>query len=141
VSGSSHDRAACSLCWHAAEFGWWGPDIRGSHCRDCGDNWTGTAAAHCTGCHRTFGGSSTADRAGCPNCATDLELTDRGLSRTDDHRGRVWRQPPPPMRADANTESRTEPSQTDHPAMPRELLEWVEERTRPEQSSTDLFGE
>jgi hypothetical protein len=48
VVGSSQDRAACSLCCHAAEFGWWGLGVRGTHCRGCGDSWTGTCGgSHC----------------------------------------------------------------------------------------------
>jgi hypothetical protein len=116
VPGSFHERAAC--CYHAADFGWWGPEAHGTHCQGCGDNWTGTTVAHTVCCHLTFGGNRGADlyhdpfRSKHGRCPTDDDLAEMGMRVTDDHRGRIWRQPPPPQSAAGKPESDTERSES-----------------------------
>lgn len=51
----------CGPCEYAAKENWWGPDHRGTHCRDCHRSWRGTAQAHCAGCHEHFSSTSTFD--------------------------------------------------------------------------------
>jgi len=53
--------ASCGLCTYAAVHGWWGPDHKGTHCRDCHASWSGIGKAHCTVCHQTFASNAAAD--------------------------------------------------------------------------------
>jgi hypothetical protein len=89
--------AACDPCAHAAAHGWWGPDHRGTHCRDCHASWAGYARAHCTVCHETFASAGVAEAHWLrgvhhdPSTVPALRLGDDGTWHTAAERPAHWR--------------------------------------------------
>jgi hypothetical protein len=64
----------CVPCSNAEIRGWWGPDHKGTHCRDCHRSWTGTTQVHCVGCHEHFTSARAFD-AHLTHCAPDARET------------------------------------------------------------------
>lgn len=89
----------CPVCTHADEHGWWGPDHRGTHCRDCHRSWTGLKEAHCTVCCAHFSTDNHAEshrgvRGACIPPGDVLRNTPQGeaprLRLVDRGSGPVW---------------------------------------------------
>ncbi len=59
-SNEPHDPSTCSVCpeGRGEKPGWGWTPIDGrsnhTHCRGCGDTWSGANTNHCKGCHLTF---------------------------------------------------------------------------------------
>ena len=91
--------SACSICAHADEHGWWGPDLREqgaeTHCRDCHRSWSGTTQAHCVVCHRHFTTDSAAAQHVKPGdgvyCYSDSHMKRRRrLAVRGSKHGPIW---------------------------------------------------
>jgi hypothetical protein len=49
------DRASiCEICEYAKKHHGWPPALKGTHCSECHQSWTGFVRAHCVRCCETF---------------------------------------------------------------------------------------
>ena len=79
----------CPICEHAAEFGSWPTDHKGTHCDHCHRSWASKAQSHCVAlqpdgshCCRHFGSDSAGDAhrkggyqgGGTPECVDPVQF-------------------------------------------------------------------
>jgi hypothetical protein len=84
----------CELCVTAAKTGWWGRSGI-THCLQCHRTWQGYRQQHCTECHRHFSGETAASaHRKSDRCMSDRSLDRKGLYKTRDKFGDLWRHKP-----------------------------------------------